>query len=403
MSKSMNAPIKLPFQVTLFLPLIVSAIGWADPLDTWTLTTPSPTRSPLAAVAFGNGQFVAVGGGPYTGSEAVIVSSTDGIKWVKQQPWTNTTLAGITYASRQFVVSGFSGIATSTDAVNWVPQPSAVQEAFGVRINTADVAYGNGLFVAVGAAGNGPAVLRSSDGINWINSNARGPFQLNAVAYGNGRFVAVGEFGVTVTFTDGMNWDGLGSSYSLASNSPALRRSDQTTAIAYGGGRFVFVNNAGGIGASTDGLNWTVQQLFPNEYITLNGITYGNGRFVAVGNAGIILSSSDGSNWVKHQPGTRAQLLGIGYGNGHFVAVGENGTILESGPIINLSMTPSPDTGLLSLSVEGPTGLDYTIQSSNDLVTWKDVTTITGSPSGKITLDGLPLGQGNLFYRAQSQ
>lgn len=46
-----------------------------------------------------------------------------------------------------------------------------------------------------------------------------------------------------------------------------------------------------------------------------------------------------------------------GYGNGHFVAVGGQWMILQSGSIINLSITPNNDTGSLTLSFEGPTGV----------------------------------------------
>jgi len=386
-----------------WVPVIISAqmvsIGRADPLDLWRLTTPAPTKSPLSAVAFGNGQFVAIGGGPYSASDAVILRSTDGMDWVKQPAWTNSTLLGVSYANRQFLLSGDFGIATSPDAVNWVAPLLAGQGGF-----TRDIVYGNGLFVVVGAAGIGPAVLISSDGIRWITSEVRGPFQLNAVAYGNGRFVAVGEFGALTTSTDGTNWSGPPeASYTLASNSPPLRRADETTSIAYGGGRFVFVDNGGNIGTSTDGLNWIMLQISPIHYLHLNSVAYGDGRFVGVGQNGLILSSSDGYSWVQHPSGMVAQLQGITYGNGHFVAVGEQGTVLESGAIVNLSMTPSLNTGLPSLSLEGPAGLDYTIQASNDLVTWKDMATITASPSSKITLEGLRLGPGNLFYRAQSR
>ena len=62
----------------------------------------------------------------------------------------------------------------------------------------------------------------------------------------------------------------------------------------------------------------------------------------------------------------------MAYGNGHFVfAIPEGrtpGAIWESGSIINLEIRPNTATGLLSLSLEGPSGLDYTIQTSTDLI-----------------------------------
>ena len=96
------------------------------------------------------------------------------------------------------------------------------------------------------------------------------------------------------------------------------------------------------------------------------------------------------------------RVQAIAYGNGHFVVVGSDGTILQSGSIITLSITPTASTGLLSLSLEGPTGLDYTIQTSTDLISWRDVTKITSAQSNKVILDGLPATSERLFYRAYS-
>jgi hypothetical protein len=118
---------------------------------------------------------------------------------------------------------------------------------------------------------------------------------------------------------------------------------------------------------------------------------------------GTILTSPDGITWTSRDSPRGNDLNGIAFGNGYFVAVGTTGTILQSGPIINLSVTPNPSTRLLSLSLEGPGDLDYTIQTSTDLISWQDVTTIARSPSGKIVLDGLPMGSGNMFYRVLSE
>jgi hypothetical protein len=73
------------------------------------------------------------------------------------------------------------------------------------------------------------------------------------------------------------------------------------------------------------------------------------------------------------------------------VGVGSGGSIVQSGSITTLSIAPDVSTGLLSLSLEGPTGLDYTIQTSSDLVSWRDVTKISNAPSSKVILEGLPV------------
>src|SRR5205085_3317340 len=50
-------------------------------------------------------------------------------------------------------------------------------------------AYGNGLFVAVGSAGN---MFTSLGGVTWTANSIASTTYLHSVAFGNGRFVAVG-------------------------------------------------------------------------------------------------------------------------------------------------------------------------------------------------------------------
>jgi hypothetical protein len=58
------------------------------------------------------------------------------------------------------------------------------------------VAYGNGLFVAVGKWG---AILTSPDGETWTEQASPTGNPLFGVTYGNGTFVAVGDFGIILT------------------------------------------------------------------------------------------------------------------------------------------------------------------------------------------------------------
>jgi hypothetical protein len=149
---------------------------------------------------------------------------------------------------------------------------------------------------------------------------------------------------------------------------------------------------------SADGVHWTDQQV---EIAPLD-IGYGKGQFVSVGNG--ILTSTDGVNWrTPWRLGTTAAFAGVCYGNGHFVAVGNGGRILESGSIISLGLTAATSSGPLKLSLEGPTGQTYTIQTSTDLVAWRNLTNITTTQPTSAIFDALPVGSNRLFYRAYSQ
>src|SRR5437016_5650600 len=78
-------------------------IGRADPLDTWILSSPLPQIG-LSAIAYAQEEFVAVG---WPGA---IVTSADGVNWVQRQSsiqaGTNSELYGIAYGNGQFVAVG---------------------------------------------------------------------------------------------------------------------------------------------------------------------------------------------------------------------------------------------------------------------------------------------------------
>ena len=319
--------------------LIFTTVGRADPLDTWTWRNPLPTGNYLNGITYGNDQFVAVG------DLGTIVTSTDGSDWVLRESGTTDRLSDIGYGNGQFVAVGDSGtIVTSTDGVNWVQRQS------GTSYPLYGIAYGNGQFVAVASAYTGApgTIVSSADGVNWVQQQSGTAYGLNGIAYGNGQFVAVGNLGTILSSTDGTNW---------------VQQQSGTT-------------------------------------IGLGGIAYGNGQFVAEGGPGIILTSADGVKWAEHQPGPVGP---IAYGNGQFVAVGPGGRVLESGSIITLSITPRADTGLLTLSLEGPTGLGYTVQTSTDLGSWQTLTNLTSVQPTTFIFDALPAGSDRVFYRAYSQ
>ena len=156
----------------------------------------------------------------------------------------------------------------------------------------------------------------------------------------------------------------------------------------------------GSVVTSVDGVDW-VQRY--SAVWSLYGLTYGNGQFVAVGLGGTIVTSTDGATWVPRRSGTGTWFLGIAYGNGHFLAVGDNGDILQSGSTITLAITPNTDAGLLTLSLEGPSGLAYAIQSSTDLISWRNLSNITSAQPTSVIVDVLPDPDGRVFYRAYSQ
>ena len=238
-----------------------------------------------------------------------------------QEPLTNWTVRNpssvdfpvdmkkIAYGKGLFVAVG-GGIYTSLDGMDWTKRYSD---------NTLrDISYGNDIFVAVGFDG---AILTSPDGITWTYRNPDIPYlSLDAVTYGNGTFVAVGMNGTILTSPDGVYW---------TVRDPQVNEPLQ--GVAFGNDIFVAVGIHGTIITSSNGIAWTTRDSgTPDSY--LSGATYGNGIFVVVGYYpdGIILTSSNGIAWTVGDSGTVNALKNVTYSNHLFVAVGDNGAILTS-------------------------------------------------------------------------
>jgi hypothetical protein len=300
----------------------------------------------------------------------------------------------VIYEHGQFVAVG-NGILTSTDAVTWIDRESA-SDLSGRPLSA--VSFGNGQFVAVGDSG---LVLSSPDGVRWLPQQAGTTNDLTSIAFGNGQFVALldprNSRSNIVTSTDGVNW-------TLQAPTPRhilLPLYD----VAYGSGRFVAVGGYGTIVTSPDGTNW-VHQPSPTG-CDLGAVAYGNGQFLLtacyplVDGLLYIVTSSDGVNWVvRYRPWGSANIAFV---NGRFMAVGGSGQILQSDPIISLSLQPTTEPGALKLSLAGPSGLAYTLQTSSDLITWHNLTNIISTQPSSVILDRLTPGSRPAFYRAYAQ
>ena len=97
----------------------------------------------------------------------------------------------------KFVAVGHNGLrVTSADGVAW-DKPQVGKEGETYRA----VAYGNGVFVAVGQN----RALVSPDGINWTEHLvAQAAF--SGITFGDGKFLGVGFMNRRITSVDGMSW-----------------------------------------------------------------------------------------------------------------------------------------------------------------------------------------------------
>ncbi|MEY2410478.1 MAG: hypothetical protein QOF48_3148 [Verrucomicrobiota bacterium] len=177
----------------------------------------------------------------------------------------------------------------------------------GSSSNLNSVAYGNGLFVAVG---DGSFIARSADGATWTGTTLGNYGTLKRVRFLNGQFLAVGASDKLLVSTDGTNW--------TTRNLPVANVWD----IAWGDGSYVIA--AAGTFVSSNAVNWTQIQALTSYplpsppggtgmYATIfDTVVFGNGGFLALPtgppppdgfHARSSFFSTNGINWI---PGGRA-------------------------------------------------------------------------------------------------
>jgi hypothetical protein len=205
-----------------------------------------------------------------------------------------------------YVAVGEDGfIMRSTDGTSWTNVSSGFED------DLSDVAYGNGVFVAVG----GNTVLVSSDGLTWNEYPPPAGFYSYSIAFGDGMFVALDSSPNSVfTSPDGINWN---LPVALPATPSPLRH------ISYCGNLFVVVAYGGYIITSPHAAIWTLETSGTTK--TLWQATYKYavpGLYLAVGESGTVLTSPDGHAWTAPLIGISQTIMTVGYGNNGFVASG---------------------------------------------------------------------------------
>lgn len=230
-------------------------------------------------------------------------------------------LNAVAYGNGMFVAVGNNGlILSSTDGADWLPCSS------GITAELTGVAYGAGMFVTVGRQGT---ILNSTDGINWVLQVSGSSANIDSVAYGNNLFIALTTGNNHLASTNGVNWTPHQSYY--------MRK------ITFGDGAFWALGTLGGLYMSSDGIVWSFRPVIlsgpAGEY---SGIAVHKGTYVIVGvneAPGITLPpacekiwrSANGTNWIQARNGPcDSMFLGITYGNNYFMAVGPQGSIYSS-------------------------------------------------------------------------
>ena len=243
--------------------------------------------------------------------------------------------------------------------------PWDVQPVAGSGQRLSGIAYGDGLWVAVGASGE---VMSAADGETWTDLTASPQsYDFLDIAYGDGTFMAVGSSGVVIalsgpaggsgfSFGSSVVWAGVaygagvwvvvGGEFSLATgweeviirstNHGAswseVYRAPESSAlniladVAWRAGTFVTVAGDGDVRRSTTGTGWT---LATDLGASLKCVSSNDTYFFAGSTSGRIYRSTTGSSWSQFTTGSAA-WFDIASGKGWVVAVGSGGAIAAS-------------------------------------------------------------------------
>ena len=278
-----------------------------------------------------------------SGSNVVVIEDEDGIGtsevagvshsnagevWESYQtPFNTNSWRTVAYGNGLFVAVGDKNdVMTSPDGINWTLRETPNSKWFSV-------CYGNGLFVAVGSEN----VMTSPDGINWTLRQAPAVLlytDWRSITYGNGLFVVVGSGDNIITSPDGINW-------TLRATGLSTFLGSLWHSVCYGNGLFVAVRDYScsdySVMTSPDGINWTFQESPDGFWYS---ICYGNGLFVSTGFGydGNVMTSPDGINWTLHQILIGTNWWSVCYGNGLFVAVAQQSYVMTSPDGMNWSI-----------------------------------------------------------------
>lgn len=192
------------------------------------------------------------------------------------------------------------------------------------------VAYGNGVYVAVG---NNGYTSYSFDGSTWSTPTTVGSQSWYSVTFGNGKFVAVGNQGYTATTEDGVTW---------TTPAKVTGLSNRLQSVRYGNGIFVAVGWDAKSTISADGINWATPVSFPGTITRADSVSFDGSSFCVLGcnvqgsgssatYADKVYSSTDGETWsLLGEPPFERITTAIIHRNGLYIAGDDAGYVSYS-------------------------------------------------------------------------
>ena len=139
------------------------SLGYSTDAIHWTVSSNTKYQYIQNSVIYGNGMFVATGKrSGYTGTSGC---SSDGISWEMNTRTGSVEHTSTGFGNGTFITAGRNEFLTSSDGKNW----TSIGKAPATDCKC--IAYGNGIFVAVGSLSSGSVICYSSDTKHWVKAS----------------------------------------------------------------------------------------------------------------------------------------------------------------------------------------------------------------------------------------
>jgi len=264
---------------TYAIPSANGVIVTTNPTTSWSVADASVTTA--GKMAYGNGVWVRT-----ANTQIYTATSPYG-------PWTlrHTLSTGTGFYRCQYVNGTFVATITGALRIVWATDPTATWTETSIAVltgtNTYDIAFGNGVWVAVSDAG-GLATATTLNGTWTQRANpmraATNSDQIYSVAYGNGLWVAAGDANGTNTTSNGtgicyMTATDPTGTWTLGLSAMALM---PTLIVRYNAGVWFFGHLYGLAKVTRDPLTVAPVDVCIADFLQYNDVTYIGDTWTAV-------------------------------------------------------------------------------------------------------------------------